>query len=223
MNFKCIGPLSGLLLFATFTTLGARANTINDAANGIDVHFWGPSSEGNQTYGQVFTAPQSILNDYSLTVSSSNAFPFKSQIYFWNGSGTTGAALYTSATFETTTSFATYTFTPSINLIAGDQYVALVTNQPEGVSLGGTGTGTMELSSANGSYFTFTEGDPGGNWLCPQGLCHDSGFYRSADFKADFSVSTVPESSTWAMMILGFAGLGFMAYRRKSKPVLMAV
>jgi hypothetical protein len=28
----------------------------------------------------------------------------------------------------------------------------------------------------------------------------------------------VPEPSTWAMMILGFAGLGFMAYRRKSAP-----
>jgi hypothetical protein len=32
----------------------------------------------------------------------------------------------------------------------------------------------------------------------------------------------VPEPSTWAMMILGFAGIGFMAYRRKSKPTLMA-
>jgi hypothetical protein len=26
----------------------------------------------------------------------------------------------------------------------------------------------------------------------------------------------VPEASTWAMMLLGFAGIGFMAYRRKS-------
>jgi hypothetical protein len=34
--------------------------------------------------------------------------------------------------------------------------------------------------------------------------------------------SAVPEPSTWAMMILGFAGIGFMAYRRKSKPALMA-
>jgi hypothetical protein len=34
--------------------------------------------------------------------------------------------------------------------------------------------------------------------------------------------AAVPEPSTWAMMILGFVGLGFMAYRRKSKPVLMA-
>ena len=32
----------------------------------------------------------------------------------------------------------------------------------------------------------------------------------------------VPEPSTWAMLLLGFAGIGFMAYRRKSKPVLMA-
>ena len=31
----------------------------------------------------------------------------------------------------------------------------------------------------------------------------------------------VPEPSTWAMMILGFAGISFMAYRRKSKPALM--
>jgi hypothetical protein len=34
-------------------------------------------------------------------------------------------------------------------------------------------------------------------------------------------IGTVPEPSTWAMMILGFAGVGFMAYRRKSKPALM--
>ena len=34
-------------------------------------------------------------------------------------------------------------------------------------------------------------------------------------------VADVPEPSTWAMMILGFGGVGFMAYRRKSKAVLM--
>jgi PEP-CTERM motif len=36
------------------------------------------------------------------------------------------------------------------------------------------------------------------------------------------SVGPVPEPSTWAMMILGFAGIGFMAYRRKGTPALMA-
>jgi hypothetical protein len=37
------------------------------------------------------------------------------------------------------------------------------------------------------------------------------------------SVSPVPEPSTWAMMILGFFGVGFMAYRRKSNPAFRLV
>jgi hypothetical protein len=36
------------------------------------------------------------------------------------------------------------------------------------------------------------------------------------------SVSAVPEPSKWAIMVVGFVGVGFMAYRRKSKPALMA-
>jgi hypothetical protein len=32
-----------------------------------------------------------------------------------------------------------------------------------------------------------------------------------------YQVAAVPEPSTWAMMILGFAGVGFMAYRRSRK------
>ena len=32
----------------------------------------------------------------------------------------------------------------------------------------------------------------------------------------------VPEPSAWVMMILGFAGIGFLAYRGKNKPALMA-
>jgi hypothetical protein len=30
-------------------------------------------------------------------------------------------------------------------------------------------------------------------------------------------VTAVPEASTWAMLVLGFAGIGLMAYRRKSQ------
>jgi outer membrane lipase/esterase len=39
---------------------------------------------------------------------------------------------------------------------------------------------------------------------------------------ADAFVATVPEPSTWAMMILGFAGIGFMAYRRRKIAALAA-
>lgn len=37
---------------------------------------------------------------------------------------------------------------------------------------------------------------------------------------ANFAVTPVPEASTWAMMILGFLGVGFVAYRRKSEGAL---
>jgi PEP-CTERM motif len=45
-------------------------------------------------------------------------------------------------------------------------------------------------------------------------------FASGHDYSSN-AVGAVPEPSTWAMLILGFAGLGFMAYRRKGKPALM--
>jgi hypothetical protein len=39
-----------------------------------------------------------------------------------------------------------------------------------------------------------------------------------AFLSSDDSVSAVPEPSTWAMMVLGFVGVGFMAYRRRGQP-----
>jgi hypothetical protein len=51
---------------------------------------------------------------------------------------------------------------------------------------------------------------------------YDANNVGSPVFLSAESVAAVPEPSTWAMMILGFAGVGFMAYRRKSQPALMA-
>ncbi len=40
----------------------------------------------------------------------------------------------------------------------------------------------------------------------------------SADFLIDdITITAVPEASTWAMMILGFLGLGFIAYRKRGE------
>lgn len=38
---------------------------------------------------------------------------------------------------------------------------------------------------------------------------------QQGDLLALVNVAPVPEASTWAMMLLGFFGIGFMAYRRK--------
>jgi hypothetical protein len=37
------------------------------------------------------------------------------------------------------------------------------------------------------------------------------------------AVSAIPEPSTWAMMILGFAGIGFLSYRRSRRSAAIAV
>ena len=37
-----------------------------------------------------------------------------------------------------------------------------------------------------------------------------------------FIATAVPESSTWAMLIIGFGGIGFIAYRRRSNAMLRA-
>lgn len=50
----------------------------------------------------------------------------------------------------------------------------------------------------------------------------DDAFFLNVDDISVRQTSAVPEPSTWAFMIIGFAGVGFMAYRRKSKPALMA-
>ena len=42
-----------------------------------------------------------------------------------------------------------------------------------------------------------------------------SGFYGDNSGSLSVNVSAVPEPSTWAMMILGFCGLGFISYRKK--------
>jgi hypothetical protein len=55
--------------------------------------------------------------------------------------------------------------------------------------------------------------------------CQWSGFSQPP-FDQTFSgtqiAAAVPEPATWAIMILGFACVGFMAHHRKSKPGLVA-
>jgi hypothetical protein len=51
----------------------------------------------------------------------------------------------------------------------------------------------------------------------------DTGTWRVVDPAGGNIAPAVPEPSTWTMMILGFAGVGFMAYRRKSKPAFRFV
>jgi hypothetical protein len=48
--------------------------------------------------------------------------------------------------------------------------------------------------------------------------CYASGCNDTINFRdvTDLRVSAVPEPATWALMLLGFAGMGIVGYRRKS-------
>jgi hypothetical protein len=107
-------------------------------------------------------------------------------------------------------------------------------------------TGSLDAFSSNlpASYGTFVWANLGGLFIgdnCNSISCTvgggDTAFFQVSTGSAAVATATtiffnqtggatlapaVPEPSTWAMMILGFAGIGFMAYRRKSKPTLMA-
>jgi hypothetical protein len=94
----------------------------------------------------------------------------------------------------------------------------------------------IQLSSTASGFFG-VNGDPGGccgpdgTYASGQGLTATIGFSNGqvqvtgwqapVGFPADFAFETfvttnaVPEPSTWAMMILGFVGIGAMTYRRR--------
>jgi hypothetical protein len=111
-----IGATAGL------STLSVHASSMTNTPTLAAVDFWGPSSVGNESYGLVFTAPESTLDDFSVTVSDFDTpFPFVSQVYAWDGSETIGPALYTSGVGDTTSSLTTYTYSPDMHVTAGAQ------------------------------------------------------------------------------------------------------
>ena len=57
------------------------------------------------------------------------------------------------------------------------------------------------------------------NWEGAGG--HDVGDSITIDFSVGDPVATVPEPSTWTIMLTGFAGLGF-AFRQSRRKVAMA-
>jgi hypothetical protein len=64
---------------------------------------------------------------------------------------------------------------------------------------------TIQVTGTGSDKLSFASQQPGAG-------------YQGLDDVSVTPVAAVPEPGTWAMMILGFAGVGFMAYRRKAKP-----
>ena len=138
----------------------------------------------------------------------------------WDGTAASSILFESSTqTMNASGSLQEFAFSPNLNLSPGDQYVAFlsISNLPlQGDSTFGMPSADNQIA---GEFVYLNNRLEPSLWGYPWG----QGFVGENDvwFKASFT-SAVPEPSTWAMLLLGFAGLGFMAYRRKSKPALMA-
>ena len=137
----------------------------------------------------------------------------------------------------------TYSATSTFDFgYGGDLMLGLIDDQQAGFA-GGLGFQSLEFTIlANGveilnstfeslavaeSFFHDNVIDLGAS-LGGSGIDLTIGYYLVADgsggFGFDFAVGgAVPEPSTWAMMLIGFAGLGFAGYRASRKNVAVTV
>jgi hypothetical protein len=231
-------------VFALFCLISvpAVAADVVGSASGV---FWNPTPLGtvftgdgtsNFLYGDN-TGQNSPQNQLTFTGSSfSGAFetPFKvGSLFYFNGTtgiGTnpTAVDLVLSTNFSTPSlPIVTSTFglslivTPNTGDPNGDaDFVVLPsTFSPTVFDIGGTNytVKLMGFDNVVGDGFLESSGTQ---------LHVREGLSATADLFAEVTTDIsggVPEPSTWAMMILGFAGVGFMAYRRKTTPsALMA-
>lgn len=217
------GLAVGVMVFcAVLQQANASTIDISDGDANAGAGSWGP---GTASYGQTFTVPagESLLNNYTFKILSMNdTFPFVSQVYAWNGYAIVGPELYTSDVVISPTPsagyYTPYSFNPSIPVVAGQQYIAIVTNSPDGVSIGGPTDGTvggMMLLAGNnpyaGGYFGFS-GD-----LNPVTSHWNTISFYDAMFRAEFSAvpEPVPEPATMLLLGPGLASLAGIRIRSK--------
>jgi hypothetical protein len=186
-------------------------NVANGSALGPDglpvVNLASPGiSEYNPTTGEITWWSPSMNSAVLFTGSGTVSIPYGSNMYPLNSTGGNDSSAFETAVFKGTFNLAgpgsvNFTITSDDDsfvylngiLIGQNPGIHGVTGQTfDGNGL--LGSNTLEIFYADREQ---------------------TGAYLSVS--ADVTLSAaVPESSTWAMMILGFAGIGFMAYRRKS-------
>src|SRR5262249_14057602 len=163
-----------------------------------------PASGSGNNQGSVVGTAQLALNlsspTFSGAINSSNDTGFVSL---------TGTLLGESFGVTTTSGyggFDTIFITSGITLVNGNITNIVTPYGGQGIGLG-----------SSGAFFFFnpTANQPGLDFTVTLSGETTTGAVSSA-------VAAVPEPSSWAMMILGFFGVGFMAYRRKAKSAFMA-
>jgi len=120
-----------------------------------------------------------------------------------------GGATYGSGTYSAFDNF----FSPNSFAIAADNALALpFINFAFLNALNSAGTNPLQVSFDLPAEQVAFE--------CSDNTCEVSRFATAGS--AIGVVEAIPEPSTWAMLIVGFAGLGFLSYRRKKQSLQLA-
>jgi len=128
-------------------------------------------------------------------------------------SGGTGVLDLTGSVYPTSATITSASIPPGPTFVSLDATVG-------GVMFDITSLGTNDQIVITGGLPTTI--DTSGTGAGPSALGYVNNLNYVADIGGVFTfgtitVTAVPEASTWAMMILGFIGVGFMAWRQKAK------
>ena len=201
--------LLGVTLFVVLIALGsfgsaARADVVYEYSGSNFTSFSGGYTSGDSISGSLVLA--SALGD-NLNLASVNPTSFSFSDGIQTISNTSNLA---STQFWISTNASGDITGWAINLhewwSAGNGQHVIATDfpSPDAYDTAGFVANVGWAPSVTAAAYSFT---PGVWWQPTEGAAPAAGR----------PVSGVPEPSTWAMMILGFAGIGFMAYRRRSQ------
>ena len=186
----------------------------------LTIIFFGP-------VGQSFTSATDTLTSFGFEFTSLNPGSLNAPITFslLAGETLTGTALFNSA-FTLPSSINSVNVQqffdiplPNISVVRGSRYTGMITTTSErNALLLGPGVDVQTGVLAGGDAFA------GGRLLSavPTGFtnCDTASSNCDANFRVTGNlVTAVPEPSTWAMLLVGFAGIGAMLRRRTTRRV----
>jgi hypothetical protein len=227
-------------LFAALLTSQVNAATVSFTGNGsfTDVSgcsfFAGCSISGN---GNVLDMSGSNNSTLTITDITGNNVATNQNDYVigqitWVNRASSNADQNFNVEYSYTLNFAgpgnsdTVSFNLNIQQItnnAGDLVFNLLQSTLNGLgpfNVDGVTVSDIKFQLANGTNGTYNPAT--GLWTNPDPANNNGSVSSVMYITADFTAA-VPEASTWAMMILGFAGVGFMAYRRRNQVALRLV
>lgn len=165
-------------------------------------------------------------------VNCNNIANFSGAVSDSGGLGFTGSSFLNQPGPDVTLGTLTLLASSNVNPVSDDFFLRVVFTDPgnggstfdatlTGMLNPGNGNGTVTINFGGAQLITFA----GGSF----NLTVDDLSLTKTNLSdpitghiSDLVITGVPEPSTWAMMILGFAGIGYMTYRRKRHATAIA-